>query len=103
MRFRIKHTKLEGGNIATSTNIILFDKYRVTKVIYQSEQVTVYEVWHMYMSAKRVIKKILKKSIRQDSFYSEVKILKNLRHPGIPIIYDVIEDSFAYPPIRGEI
>ena len=96
MRFRIKHTKLEGGNIATSTNIILFDKYRVTKVIYQSEQVTVYEVWHMYMSAKRVIKKILKKSIRQDSFYSEVKILKNLRHPGIPIIYDVIEDSFAY-------
>ncbi len=48
------------------------------------------------MSAKRVIKKILKKSIRQDSFYSEVKILKNLRHPNIPIIYDAVEDSFAY-------
>ena len=68
----------------------------MTNVIYQSEQVTVYDAWHMFMSSRRVIKKILKKSIRQDSFYSEIKVVKNLKHPSIPIIYDVVEDSFAY-------
>lgn len=48
------------------------------------------------MQAIRIIKKILKKSIHQDSFYSEINILKNIRHPSIPIIYDVEEDDSSY-------
>lgn len=68
----------------------------MTDIIYESDTVTIYVAEHIFMSAKRVIKKILKKSIRQDSFYSEVKVLRNLRHPNIPIIYDTMEDSFAY-------
>lgn len=48
------------------------------------------------MSVVRIIKKILKKSIHQDSFYSEINILKSIRHPNIPIIYDVEEDTLAY-------
>ena len=48
------------------------------------------------MAVVRIIKKILKKSIHQDSFYSEINILKSIRHPNIPIIYDVEEDALAY-------
>ncbi len=68
----------------------------VTDIIYQSDVVTIYVAEHIVMATKRVIKRILKKSIRQDSFYSEVKVLKNIRHPNIPIIYDTMEDSLAY-------
>ena len=48
------------------------------------------------MSARRIIKKILKKSIRQNSFYSEINILKTVKHPNIPIIYDQYEDNEAF-------
>lgn len=75
---------------------MLFEKYKVTDIIYESDVVTIYVAEHIVMATKRVIKRILKKSIRQDSFYSEVKVLKNIRHPNIPIIYDTMEDSLAY-------
>lgn len=48
------------------------------------------------MSTERIIKKILKKSIHRNSFYSEISILKSIKHPRIPIIYDVEEDESAY-------
>ena len=84
---------LEGGIAASS---VLFEKYRVTDIVYESDTVTVYSAEHMFMSAKRIIKKILKRSICRDNFYSEVNILKSIRHPSIPIVYDVEEDAFAY-------
>ena len=48
------------------------------------------------MSARRIIKKILKKSIHHNSFYSETNILKTIKHPNIPIIYDQYEDEYAF-------
>lgn len=79
----------------TATSI-LFEKYQVTDIIYESDTVTVYLAEHIYMKAKRVIKKILRKSICQNSFFSEINVLKSIRHPHIPIIYDVEEDNRAY-------
>ena len=67
---------LEGGITATS---ILFEKYQVTDVVYESDTVTVFIAEHIYMSVKRIIKKILKKSICRDTFYSEVNILKSIK------------------------
>ena len=84
---------LEGGITATS---ILFEKYQVTDVVYESDTVTVFIAEHIYMSVKRIIKKILKKSICRDTFYSEVNILKSIKNPQIPTVYDVEEDAFAY-------
>jgi serine/threonine-protein kinase len=48
------------------------------------------------MQTERIIKKILKKSIHHSSFYSEINILKNIKHPNIPIIYDQYEDDEAF-------
>ena len=79
-----------------TVQFILFEKYQVESIVYESDTATVYKVVHLQMSACRIIKKILKKSIHQNSFYSEINILKSIRHPGIPIIYDVEEDNSAY-------
>ncbi len=84
------------NNHSSSGAMILFEKYQVTDIVYESDNVTVYAAEHIYMAAKRIIKKILKRSICRDSFYSEVKVLKSIKNPQIPIIYDVEEDNFAY-------
>lgn len=65
-------------------------------VVYESDNATVYLVEHIGMSARRIIKKILKKSIHHNSFYSETNILKTIKHPNIPIIYDQYEDEQAF-------
>lgn len=65
-------------------------------VVYESDNATVYTAWHIQMQARRIIKKILKKSIHHNSFYSEVNILKNIKHPSIPIVYDQYEDGGAF-------
>lgn len=91
--FQICAVLLEGGITATS---ILFEKYKVTDIVYESDTVTVYKTEHIYMSVKRIVKRILKNSVCRDAFYSEVNILKNIKHPNIPTIYDVEEDNQAY-------
>lgn len=79
----------------SAVQVILFEKYRVERIVYESENATVYLVEHINMAARRIIKKILKKSIHQNSFYSEINILKAVKHPNIPIIYDQYEDESA--------
>ena len=66
------------------------------RVVYESDNATVYLVEHITMSTRRIIKKILKKSIHHNSFYSETNILKTIKHPNIPIIYDQYEDECAF-------
>lgn len=80
----------------SAVQIILFEKYRVESVVYESDNATIYLVEHINMLAKRIIKKILKKSIHRYSFYSEINILKSIKHPNIPIIYDQYEDESAF-------
>ena len=65
-------------------------------IVYESDNATVYRAWHIQMQAWRIIKKILKKSIHHNSFYSEVNILKDIKHPNIPIVYDQYEDESAF-------
>lgn len=47
----------------------------------------------MKLKTYRAIKCILKTQSEPSSFLLEASLLKNLRHPGIPIIYDVEEDD----------
>lgn len=79
-----------------TVQITLFEKYKVVDVVYESDTTAVYLVEHLSMLSRRIIKKILKKSINQSSFYSEINILKTIRHPSIPVIYDIEEDVSAY-------
>ncbi len=48
---------------------------------------------HIRIHALRAIKQIPKQDITARQVMQEVQILKNLRHPGIPLIYDVEEDE----------
>ena len=86
---------LEGG-IAATSNLMLFEKYKVIDIVYESDTVTIYKTEHVTMSVKRIVKRILKNSVCKDTFYSEVNILKNIKNPNIPILYDVEEDGQAY-------
>ena len=48
------------------------------------------------MRVKRVIKEIVKNSTYSDNFFSEIGILKEIRHENIPIIYDTEETEEYY-------
>jgi serine/threonine-protein kinase len=53
----------------------------------------VYKALHLGLSQDRAIKKVPKQGMRP----GEAHYLKTLRHPGIPILYDIEEDeSFLY-------
>lgn len=53
----------------------------------------VYLAEHIKLKAKRVIKCVYKKQLMYQQFLTEATLLKNLKHPGIPIIYDLEEDD----------
>ena len=77
---------------------ILFDKYRVISTLGSGTFGTVYLAEHLKLKVFRAIKCIPKKPAHQSSlsleedFFSEAHLLKNLNHPGIPLIYDIDED-----------
>lgn len=48
---------------------------------------------HLKLRAFRAIKQISKSGVDRSTVLSEAELLKNLKHPGIPIIYDVEEDE----------
>ena len=58
---------------------------------------TVYLAEHIKLKAPRAIKCVNKKHFMYEQFLMEARLLKNLKHPGIPIIYDLEEDdNFLY-------
>ena len=71
---------------------ILFHKYRIVSLLGRGSSSSVYLVEHLKLKSYRAIKCISKCS-RSGSLLPEANLLKSLRHPGIPIIYDVKEDD----------
>lgn len=57
----------------------------------------VYLAEHIKLKALRAIKCVNKNHFMYEQFLMEARLLKNLKHPGIPIIYDLEEDdNFLY-------
>ncbi|HIZ78177.1 MAG TPA: serine/threonine protein kinase [Candidatus Lachnoclostridium stercorigallinarum] len=54
---------------------------------------TVYLATHLGLEEKRAIKVISRESAEYGRFRKEGLILKSVRHPGIPIVYDLEEDG----------
>lgn len=76
--------------------IIWFGKYRVIQTLGQGGTSTVYLARHEKLNCCRAIKRIAKGETNIP-YMEEAHILKNLRHPNIPIIYDIEEDdSYIY-------
>lgn len=81
----------KGGVEAEST--ILFGKYQICRVIGSGRSGTVFLAKHLGLDEFRAIKRVAKEG---SGFLRETAVLRNLRHPGIPIIYDMEEDSIFY-------
>lgn len=82
---------------------VLFGKYRIVSTLGTGSSGTVFLAEHLKLKIYRAIKCIPKDTALtsslslEDSFPTEAELLKNLNHPGIPLIYDIDEDAgFIY-------
>ena len=74
-------------------NTVLFQKYRVLSLLGSGGSSSVYLAEHIKLNHFRAVKCIPKHSVRDASGYPEASLLMSLRHPGIPMIYDIEEDD----------
>ncbi len=85
---------------------VLFNKYRLDHVIGRGRTGTVWLAVHLGLEEYRAIKQIPKSAVDYEAFRREALVLKSLRHPAVPIIYDLEEDqNFLYliqEYIKGE-
>ena len=75
---------------------LLFDKYMVVSVLGTGTTGTVYLVKHQKLKVYRAMKKVKKAQSDMPSFQQEISFLKNLNHPGIPVLFDYEEDMEFY-------
>lgn len=73
------------------------DKYRIVSSLGKGNSSEVFLVEHRKLKAYRAVKCVKKTALAvQPQLLLEADILKNLKHPGIPTIYDVEEDDKNY-------
>lgn len=84
------HRKERISNIETQ---ILFGRYEILSVLGTGATGTVYLARHLKLKTFRAVKCLSKTCSMPSSIFSEATLLENLRHPGIPIVYDVEEDD----------
>lgn len=76
---------------------VLFGKYQICKVLGSGRAGTVFLGIHKELLEYRAIKRVSKSFVDYQRFKQEAMILKNLRHPGIPVVYDLEEDlEYSY-------
>ncbi len=81
----------------TAKDTVLFGKYQLIRILGQGRNGDVFLARHLELDAYRAIKRVLKSSARCEQFRREALLLKRLKHPCIPIVYDLEEDSqFSY-------
>lgn len=86
------------NNFVSTHSESLFDDYQLIRVIGEGGYGQVKEVIEKATGYKRAVKSIQTKFLNRtdiDSIYEEIKILKNLDHPGIIKIYQVYRETFC--------
>ena len=80
--------------------MIFSDRYEIIKSIYETKDTSVYLVRHKSLSENRILKCVSKGTFGIPTSGAstvgaarEADVLKKLRHPGIPILYDYDEDD----------
>ena len=71
---------------------ILFGKYRLCRKLGAGGHGIVYLAYHVELETYRAVKIVPKSLVDYETFKREALFLKTLRHPGIPLVYDVEED-----------
>ncbi len=77
----------------TEKDTVLFGKYQLIRILGQGRNGDVYLARHLELDAFRAIKRVPKSSACYEQFRREALLLKRLKHPCIPIVYDLEEDS----------
>lgn len=72
---------------------LLLGKYEIRQVLGRGSGSVVYLARHTKLKTDRAIKCISKTRSMPTSIFSEANLTDSLRHPGIPIIYDMEEDD----------
>ncbi len=80
-----------GDEMDICTGDVICGKYRVLKLLGQGAFGRVYLTEHVNLQVYRALKCIERCQDSYSSAIHEADILKNLRHPAIPIIYDIEE------------
>ncbi len=76
---------------------VLFGKYQLCGILGTGREGTVFLAVHLGLEEYRAVKRVSKSFLNYEQFRREAFILKELRHPGIPIIFDLEEDeSYSY-------
>ena len=88
---RCKKERMKSSNL-----FLLSGKYEVLRTLGSGSFSTVYLARHQSLEVERAIKVIPKESSDQLSVLSEARLLKSMKHPGIPMIYDIEEDQDNY-------
>lgn len=84
---------LTEGRCDTGTSV-LFGKYQLERVIGRGRSGTVFLARHLGLDEERAIKRVER---GRNGQIQEAALLKRLRHPGIPIIYDLeIDENYYY-------
>ncbi len=72
---------------------VLFGKYQLCRILGTGRIGTVFLAVHLGLEEYRAVKRVPRSFHDYEHFRREALILKELRHPGIPIIYDIEEDG----------
>lgn len=76
---------------------VLFGKYQIIRILGKGRSGTVYLARHLELEEYRAVKEVPKSRACYEQFKKEALLLKRLRHPGIPIVYDLQEEEdFSY-------
>ena len=73
---------------------VLFGKYQIYGILGTGRAGTVFLAVHLGLEEYRAVKRVPKSFLNYEDLRREALVLKELRHPGIPIVYDVEEDEF---------
>jgi hypothetical protein len=73
---------------------VLFGKYQLYGILGTGRAGTVFLAVNLGLEEYRAIKRVPKSFLKFERLRHEALVLKELRNPGIPIIYDVEEDEF---------
>ena len=82
---------------------VLFGKYRLCRKLGAGRSGNVFLAWHTELEEYRAVKIVPKTMADYETFRKEALFLKTLRHPGIPLVYDVggPDKQLSYRRISG--
>ncbi|MCR5452576.1 MAG: protein kinase [Lachnospiraceae bacterium] len=69
------------------------DSYIYSDTVFESDTTKIFIIKHTHLGDERIMKLIAKPLDDTGSIGAEAEILKGLKHPGIPILYDYAEDD----------